>query len=185
MPILSGTLTNYILAPSPSYLRLPPLGLHAGQPICKRLSTPPSCCSLCSLIPGFQTLPAPITSLRACRSANVQEALNTAIMLVDVSYPKWRILFCNIQVDKATGLSGSEISGQHVWDHFNVVGKAEVGFNSHLGSASSMCLSICLSVCLSCCLSIHLCTSLTVRLCVCQSVSPCHFRCLCVCVIAT
>lgn len=62
-----------------------------------------------------------------CRSTNVQAALNTAIMLVDVSYPKWRILFCNVQVDKATGLSGSEISGQHVWDHFTVVGKTEVG----------------------------------------------------------
>ena len=70
-----------------------------------------------------------ITSLAvpcACRSVNVQEALNTAIMLVDVSYPKWRILFCNASFDKATGLSGSDIDGQHVWDHFNVVGKAEV-----------------------------------------------------------
>lgn len=61
-----------------------------------------------------------------CRSVNVQEALHTAIMLVDVSYPKWRILFCNSSFDKATGLSGSDIAGQHVWDHFNVVGKAEV-----------------------------------------------------------
>lgn len=61
-----------------------------------------------------------------CRSANVQEALNTAVMLVDVSYPKWRILFCNGQFDKATGLSGSDVAGQHVWDHFTVVGKSEV-----------------------------------------------------------
>ena len=61
-----------------------------------------------------------------CRSANVQEALNTAIMLVDVSYPKWRILFCNGQFDKATGLSGSDVAGQHVWDHFTVVSKSEV-----------------------------------------------------------
>jgi len=56
----------------------------------------------------------------------VQEALNTAVMLVDVSYPKWRILFCNTQFDKATGLSGSDVAGQHVWDHFTVVGKSEV-----------------------------------------------------------
>lgn len=86
----------------------------------------------------------------------MQAALNTAIMLVDVSYPKWRILFCNVQVDKATGLSGSEISGQHVWDHFTVVGKTEVGSLPTL----SVCLSVppavsfgtpadvCLSVCL-------------------------------------
>ena len=48
-------------------------------------------------------------------------------MLVDVSYPKWRILFCNGQFDQATGLSGSELSGQHVWDNFTVFGKTEVG----------------------------------------------------------
>ena len=54
------------------------------------------------------------------------EALNTAVMLVDVSYPKWRILFCNSQFDKATALSGSDLAGQHVWDHFTVVGKSEV-----------------------------------------------------------
>ena len=47
-------------------------------------------------------------------------------MLVDVSYPKWRILFCNDQLDKASGMSGAELAGQHVWDHFNVVGKSEV-----------------------------------------------------------
>lgn len=47
-------------------------------------------------------------------------------MLVDVSYPKWRILFCNGQFDLTTGLSGSEITGQHVWDHFTVCGKNEV-----------------------------------------------------------
>ncbi|KAA6429761.1 MAG: hypothetical protein FRX49_00193 [Trebouxia sp. A1-2] len=58
------------------------------------------------------------TAAAAAVSANVQEALNTAVMLVDVSYPKWRILFCNGQFDKATG--------QHVWDHFTVVGKSEV-----------------------------------------------------------
>ncbi len=56
----------------------------------------------------------------------MQEALNTAVMLVDVSYPKWRILFCNDQFDKATGLSGSDVAGQHVWDHLTVVGKSEV-----------------------------------------------------------
>lgn len=61
-----------------------------------------------------------------CRSANVREALSTAIMLVDVSYPKWRILFCNGQFDRATGLSGLDLAGQHVWDHFTVVGKSEV-----------------------------------------------------------
>ena len=98
----------------------------------------PSCCSVCGSILGLQTLLATVTSLHACRSANVQEALNMAIMLVDVSYPKWRILFCNIQVDKATGLSGSEISGQHVWDHFNVVGKAEVSFDNH----SNLCVYV-------------------------------------------
>lgn len=46
-------------------------------------------------------------------------------MLVDVSYPKWRILFCNGACDRATGLSGSDLAGQHVWDHFTVVGKSE------------------------------------------------------------
>ena len=56
----------------------------------------------------------------------MKDALHTAMMLVDVSYPKWRILFCNGQFDKATGLSGSEVSGQHVWDHFTVHGKNEV-----------------------------------------------------------
>ncbi len=66
-----------------------------------------------------------------CRSNNVQEALNTAVMLVDVSYPKWRILFCSGQFDKATGLSGSDVAGQHVWDHFVVVGKSEVCPSSH------------------------------------------------------
>ena len=66
-----------------------------------------------------------------CRSANVQEALNTAVMLVDVSYPKWRILFCSGQFDKATGLSGSDLAGQHVWDHFTVVGKSEVCSSSY------------------------------------------------------
>ncbi|DBA97814.1 TPA: hypothetical protein ACH3X3_012684 [Trebouxia sp. C0006] len=65
------------------------------------------------------------TAAAAAVSANVQEALNTAVMLVDVSYPKWRILFCNTQFDKATGLSGSDVAGQHVWDHFTVVGKSE------------------------------------------------------------
>ena len=47
-------------------------------------------------------------------------------MLVDVSYPKWRILFCNGRFDLTTGLSGSELTGQHVWDHFTVCGKNEV-----------------------------------------------------------
>ncbi|KAL3145632.1 hypothetical protein ABBQ32_003175 [Trebouxia sp. C0010 RCD-2024] len=73
----------------------------------------------------------------AALSTNVQAALNTAIMLVDVSYPKWRILFCNVQVDKATGLSGSEISGQHVWDHFTVVGKTEDSGSDMQASSSS------------------------------------------------
>ena len=113
----------------------------------------------------------------------MQEALNMAIMLVDVSYPKWRILFCNIQVDKATGLSGSEISGQHVWDHFNVVGKAEVGFNNHFEFARlfvylAMRLSICLSVFLLYCLSSHLSVCLSVRLFVCVTSIVCVSVCL-------
>ena len=60
------------------------------------------------------------------RAQHLKDALSSAIMLVDVSYPKWRILFCNSAVDTATGLSGAELAGQHVWDHFTVVGKTEV-----------------------------------------------------------
>ena len=124
--------------------------------------------------------------LHLCRSTNVQEALNMAIMLVDVSYPKWRILFCNTQVDKATGLSGSEISGQHVWDHFNVVGKAEVGFKSCCcGSMyGPMYLSIFLSVRLSVHSAVSPYTCLSVWPSVCVSVSLClpfHFQGLSVC----
>ena len=108
-----------------------------------------------------------------------------AIMLVDVSYPKWRILFCNTQVDKATGLSGSEISGQHVWDHFNVVGKAEVGLKSRCRGSVDLCICLasCLSVCVCILLSLHAPVYLSGRLSVCLSV--CVFPstskvCLCV-----
>lgn len=67
-----------------------------------------------------------LTWFPLCRGQQLKDALGAAHMLVDVSYPKWRILFCNGQFDQTTGMSGSELAGQHVWDHFTVFGKNEV-----------------------------------------------------------
>ena len=59
-----------------------------------------------------------LVSSRLCRAEAVAEAHRAALLLVDTSAPRWRILFCNTAFAHLIEMEASAITALPFWDQF-------------------------------------------------------------------